>query len=291
MYGAILILAPVLSGMGLYFLFSGIWRLPTLAEERAAQRIKGMGTKKVDPADRLVLAIAKPISKIIFLEPFTERRLAATLRAAEMDYSPQMYIGISIAGALPLLLLAVPAYFLMPPVIIIILIVAVLQIMNHYDKAAKAAKRHRDAIENELPRFIRQISEQLMRARDIRSILDSYRKTAGPSLANQLRVTIADIDSGNLAIALERLDVRVGSPLLSNIIRGLLGVLRGDATLVYFEQLSRDFKQIEISRLKKEAGKRPGVIRRYSMLMLGCFLALFFVVFAIQIIEKLTVMF
>jgi Flp pilus assembly protein TadB len=291
MYGVIIILAPLLFATGLYYLLSGVLKLPTAAEERAAIKIRGMGIEKTDPADRLVLAFAKPISKIVSLEPFTQRRLAATLRAAEIGYTPEMYIAISIASSFPVLLLAVPAYVFMPPVIVIVLIATGLQITHNYDRAARAAKRNRDAIEDELPRFMCQITEQLTRSRDIRGILNSYRRTAGPPLAKQLRITVADMDSGSMDKALERFDARVGSPLLSNIVRGLLGVLRGDTGLPYFEQLSRDFRQIEISRLKKEAGTRPGVIRRYSMLMLGCFLAMFFVIFAVQIVEKLSNMF
>jgi pilus assembly protein TadC len=284
--------AAVLFAAGVYVLLLYVLRMPTFAEEQAARKIRRMGAgKKADPIDRLVLFLAKPLSKMVFLEPFSERRLAATLTAAGIDFTPRMYVGVSIASALPVLLLAIPAYFLMPAAIVLVVIATALQVFHHYERAAKAAKMRRDAIEDELPRFVRQISEQLKRSRDIHTIFESYRRSAGPLLGGQIDIALADMKSGGMERALERFDVRVGSPLLSNVVRGLLGALRGDTGLVYFEQLARDFKQIELSRLKREAQKRPGRIRRYSLLMLCCFLALFFVVFAIQIVAKLSEMF
>jgi Flp pilus assembly protein TadB len=284
--------AAALFAAGVYVLLLYALKMPTFAEERAAKKIREMGAgQRADPVDRLVLLLAKPISKAVFLEPFSERRLAATLAAAGIDFTPRQYIGVSIASALPVLLLAIPAYFLMPAAIVLVVIATMLQVVHYYDRAAKAAKKRRDQVEDELPRFVRQIAEQLKRSRDIYTIFESYRRTAGPLLGGQIDIVLADMKSGGMERALERFDVRVGSPLLSNVARGLLGVLRGDTGLVYFEQLARDFKQIEISRLKKEAQKRPARIRRYSLLMLCCFLALFFVVFAIQIIAKLSVMF
>ena len=52
--------------------------------------------------------------------------------------------------------------------------------------------------------------------------------------------------------------------MLSDIIKGLIAVIRGDNSTIYFQMLSHDFKQLEIQRLKQESVKRPGKIRKYS---------------------------
>jgi Flp pilus assembly protein TadB len=182
-YEMLTLAAAALCAAGTYFLLLYVLKLPTFAEERAIRKLHEMDAgKKADPIDRLVLAAARPISKLVLLEPFTERRLAAALTAAGMDFTPQMYVGASIASALPVLLLAIPAYFLMPAAIVLVVIATVLQVVHHYDRAAKAAKRRRDQIEDELPRFVRQIAEQLKRSRDIYTIFESYRRSAGPFL-------------------------------------------------------------------------------------------------------------
>lgn len=50
---------------------------------------------------------------------------------------------------------------------------------------------------------------------------------------------------------------RIGSTVLSDIVRGLIGTLRGDDQQMYFRMLAFDMRQMEQSNLKKEAAKRP----------------------------------
>lgn len=84
--------------------------------------------------------------------------------------------------------------------------------------------------------------------------------------------------SGNLESALTRFETRIGSSMLSDVIRGLIGTIRGDNNIVYFQMLSHDFKQLELQRLKAEVMKRPAKIKKYSMMMLGCFVMMYLVV-------------
>ena len=57
--------------------------------------------------------------------------------------------------------------------------------------------------------------------------------------------------SGSYEAALTRFEARFNSPLLSDIVRGLIGVLRGDNGVHYFQMLSHDMKQLELQRLKQ----------------------------------------
>ena len=66
--------------------------------------------------------------------------------------------------------------------------------------------------------------------RDVLYILDSYRDNAGEDMKQELAITAADMRSGNYEAALTRLESRVGSSMLSDVTRGLIGVLRGDET-------------------------------------------------------------
>jgi tight adherence protein C len=43
--------------------------------------------------------------------------------------------------------------------------------------------------------------------------------------------------------------------MLSDITRGLIGVLRGDDGGMYFQMLAHDMKQLELQRLKAQAMK------------------------------------
>ena len=88
----------------------------------------------------------------------------------------------------------------------------------------------------------------------------------------ELGVLVADMRSSSYEAALTRFEARLNSPMLSDVVRGLIGVLRGDNSVVYFQMLAHDFKQLELQKLKSEAQKIPPKIRVFSFLMLMCFL-------------------
>ena len=99
--------------------------------------------------------------------------------------------------------------------------------------------------------------------------------------------TIADMKTGNYENALIRFETRIGSPMLSDVIRGLIGVLRGDDQRMYFKMITFDMRQIEQNNLKKEAAKRPKKIQRYSMMMLICIMIIYLVVLCTEVMSSL----
>mgnify|MGYP007098958406 CR=1 FL=1 len=52
--------------------------------------------------------------------------------------------------------------------------------------------------------------------------------------------------------ALTRMESRIGSTMLSDVVRGLISVKRGDNGIMYFQMLSMTFKQLELQKLKLE---------------------------------------
>ena len=73
----------------------------------------------------------------------------------------------------------------------------------------------------------------------------------------ELDIVCADMRSSSYEAALTRFEARLNSPQLSDVVRGLIGVLRGDDGAVYFQMLTHDFKQAELQRLKAKAAKNP----------------------------------
>ena len=114
-----------------------------------------------------------------------------------------------------------------------------------------------------------------------------YKKNAGEDFAKELDIVTADMRSSSYEAALTRFESRLNSPMLSDITRGLIGVLRGDDGSMYFQMLSHDMKQLELQRLKAEAMKIPPKIRVFSFLMLMCFLMMYMVVIIFEIISSL----
>jgi len=112
------------------------------------------------------------------------------------------------------------------------------------------------------------LTQELHGSRDVLAILETYKKNTVGIFKRELEITIADMKSGNLESALTRFETRIGSSMLSDVIRGLVGTIRGDNNIVYFQMLSHDFKQLELQRLKAEVMKTPAKIKKYSMMML-----------------------
>ena len=100
----------------------------------------------------------------------------------------------------------------------------------------------------------------------------------------------ADMRSSSYEAALTRFEARLNSAQLSDIVRGLIGVLRGDDSAVYFQMIVHDFKQIEIQRLKTKAQKIPPKIRKYSFAMLMCFMITYIIIIGYEILKSMSSM-
>ena len=122
-------------------------------------------------------------------------------------------------------------------------------------------------------------------------MIENYKRNAGPSFARELDIVTADMRSSSYEAALTRFEARLNSPMLSDVVRGLVGVLRGDDSSVYFQMLAHDFKALELQRLKGQAQKIPPKIRIFSFIMLLCFLFTYLVIIAMEILNSLGGMF
>ncbi len=184
-------------------------------------------------------------------------------------------------------LLSVPFFMIMPLMGLLIVGLAVMVWFSTYYKAFDLVKKRRKLIEAELPRFAVSIQQGLATDRDVLKLLTSYRRIAGPHLGQELDTTVADMRTGNYENALLHFQNRVGSTMLSDIVRGLIGTLRGDDQQMYFKMLVFDMRQIEQNNLKKEAGKRPKQMQKYSMMMLFCILLIYVVVLSVEVVGSL----
>ena len=152
-------------------------------------------------------------------------------------------------------------------------------------KAEELVREKREQIEGELYRFVSTITQELKNSRDVLSMLEHYKENAGEMFQKELDIVCADMRSSSYEAALTRFEARLNSPQLSDVVRGLIGVLRGDDGAVYFQMLTHDFKQAELQRLKAKAAKI------FSFAMLLCFLATYFAIIGYEIIKSMGTLF
>ncbi len=277
--------------LGVFLILSDYLKIPKLKTSRAILSISKREKKRIKNLEVFILDLSSKFSKYIKLDDYKKRKLTATLKSADIKLSPETYISKAWIKAGLVLISIIPALFIFPILSPLILFLSIAVYFKEIRSADKILKARREEIEWELPRFVSTLTQELKASRDVLSMLETYKKSAGRGLKKELDITIADMKSGSYESALTRFETRLGCSSLSEVIRGLIGVLRGDNGVMYFQMLSHDLKQLEFQRLKTIAQKRPGKIRKYSFMMLGCFILMYLVVMAIEIIKSVDQMF
>lgn len=282
---AIIFFFVLLFAVGAYLVLADLLKLPTLATTRAVLTIGRIDKKRALNIEAIVFELSNRLAGLIRLDDYKRRKLEATLKSAGMKLTPETYIARAWVKAGLIALLIFPMLFIFPILCPVIIFLTVAVFFREQRAAREMVRQKREKLEYELPRFVSTIAQELKVSRDVLSILKAYQKNAGESFKQELEITVADMKSGNEETALTRLEARIGSAILSNVVRGLISVKRGDNGTVYFEMLSHDFKLLELQRLKLIAMKQPGKVRKYSFFLLGCFILMYLGVLGYEIMN------
>lgn len=278
-------------GVGIFLILEDCFRIPFLSTSKAANNLAKRHEHKTSSIDIWLKDLAIWISKKLRLNEYKRMQLQTDLQSAGIAMSPEMHIANSLVKSMLIGLMAVPVYFIFPLLTPLVIALAIMMYFKASKGVADKIKEKRRSIEYELPRFVAHIDKTLKHNRDVLYILDSYKTNAGAELKQELEITVADMRSGNYEAALTRLESRVGSSMLSDVTRGLIGVLRGDDTEVYWSSLALKFADYQRQLLKQEANKVPGKVKRLSMCLLFCFMLIYIVVIGMEIVNSLGLLF
>ncbi len=285
------LLAVCLFGTALYYLTCAFADVPTRKTSRMMLMAQRQGKRRENIFDVYAAKVSSKIAPYVRLDKMKRASLERTLKIAGNSLTPECYVAKAWVIAGTVALCAVPMAFLIPLMVPVLIGVAVALWFSTYYTAFDYVKKRRKRMEKEIPRFALSIGQSLENDRDVLKILTSYRRIAGKEFGAELDQTIADMKTGNYEQALLHFEARVDSPLLSDVTRGLIGVLRGDDQRMYFQMITFDMRQIEQNELKKEAAKRPRLIQRYSMMMLLCIIMIYMVVLCVEVFDSLGVFF
>ena len=287
----LLFLFGSLLAAGLFFVLLDLLRLPYLSTAKAMLNTTRAEKKAARSVEAYLMIWAVKLSKYIRMDEYRKHRLKNVLKASGMNMEPEVYQAYALVKTGAVSLVAIPAGLVFPLAVPVVVFLAVLVYFKETKKADEKLKVKRAAVESELPRFVANIEQELKASRDVLSIVENFKKNAGEAFGGELDILAADMRSSSYEAALTRFEARLNSPMLSDVTRGLIGVLRGDDSAVYFQMLAHDFKQLELQRLKSEAQKIPPKIRVFSFLMLMCFLFTYLAIIAFEIINSLGGMF
>lgn len=264
----LLIVFGILLAAGMFLLLANALKIPYLKTSKAVLNAGREDKKLSKTIEAIMLGIASKLAQFIPMDKYKRTRLESTLKSAGIKMTPETFTALALLKSLCIALLAIPCAFIFPLVIPFVIILAVAVYFRETGKADAKMREKREAIEQELPR----------------------KRHAGVHFAYELDVTCADMRSSSYEAALTRFEARIGSAQLSDVVRGLVSVIRGDDSAVYFKMLAHDFKLIELQRLKAQAQKIPPKIRVFSFGMLMLFLLTYLFVMGMQLIDSLGTM-
>lgn len=282
------LIACVLFGFAVYNLTCAFVDVPTAKTSKMmliARKQQGVKNEKL--LDVYITRIATFFGQFIRLDKIKRSKLQSVLTIAGVNISPEVYTMKAFVTSGLTILCSIPLFFMMPLFALVVIGLGITLWFSTYYTAFDFVRKRKKIIEAEIPRFALTITQNLENDRDVLKILTSYKNVAGKEFGKELDQTIADMKTGNYENALIRFEGRVGSTLLSDVVRGLVGTLRSDDQRMYFKMVCFDMRLIEKNNLKKEAAKRPPKIQRYSMMMLFCIIIIYGVVLCSEVLNSL----
>ncbi|MEG0853593.1 MAG: hypothetical protein RSF82_06955 [Angelakisella sp.] len=118
-------------------------------------------------------------------------------------------------------------------------------------------QRYQTAVEMDLPKLCSVINSRLNSTTNVQAILTSFLPIASPSMQEEIMLTLSDMKTGNQVVALMRMETRLSSPKVSDVVRGLISVLNGDDQTLYFQAKQHQFNNDYLAARRKEIQQRP----------------------------------
>lgn len=236
--------------------------------------IKSRGDSKISSLEVFVSLLAHKLLNYVKFDEIRMDRLQSSLDSLNMNMSADIYTAKSIIkGVLFALILSTWAIIL-PIFILPSCLLGYSIYSSSMKKIDKKIKERRLAIERELPQFAGTIRQCLSSTRSIVIIFESYQKICGPFLRSEIERTLNDIKMGSEERALKSLENRISSAKFSELVRGLISVLRGDDQRLYFEMLTHEYIRAENENVRKELLERPDKMNVYVGALLACMILL-----------------
>ncbi|HBG2405063.1 TPA: secretion protein F [Clostridioides difficile] len=281
----------ILISFGVYKILEGSLKLPSRVYSRALSQVLKIN-RKSQSLDDFVRDWAIKLSKFIKLNNYRREIMKSTLKSANIKLSPESYIASSIIKALIVFLVSIiPIAMIFPKLKALCLILSIYYFYTEITKANRIIKTKKMIIEYELPEFVYSITQELKCSRDVVSIIKNYKESANEEFRQELEITLADMTSGSYVEALRRFDSRIGIQSLTEIVRGLIGVITGNDEVIYFQTLGYKLEKFRYQKLEELIEKEAKEFDKYIGYMGLSFFICIFGVLGINLVDSLKTMF
>lgn len=236
----------------------------------AAQTLRKHMPRRLSQTEVVINFLTGLIQPRLDLDPIKRTRLAEELRSLNHDETPERFQARALARAI-FLSSALLALIPLSPLFGAAFFVSCWALYaSQGKKLQKEIQESKRRIERELPQFAGTIRQSLNSTHDVVAMLESYRKICGPTLREEIGRTLNDMKTGNAERALKAMESRVGSSELSQLTRGLIGVMRGDDQRMYFDMLTAQYRKAQDESVKQELLQRPEKLLPNMGVLFGC---------------------
>ena len=254
-------IAGALAAHGMYLLlsyfFPGVYR-----PARKVMRL--LAPKRLTRSQVMQNQIAEKIAPQLSLDPIKRAQMEMTLKNLGHTESPELFQARALAQSLYFAAMASVTLLISVPLGAGIMVFCGIWFYNRQSGSLERELiKKREQIEKELPQFSSTICQSLGSTRDIVAILSAYRRVCGPTLAQEIDKTLNDVVTGNAERAIHAFEMRIASPKLSQLTRGLLAVLRGEDQRQYFDILAAEFRKSQDEAIERELLERPHKLYPY----------------------------
>lgn len=272
---------------GLFLIFCDLFKVPTYKTSRAMIGTEKQNSTKESRINSMLDDLANWLATKIRLRDFKKAQIQANLDTARMTITPELYISRCVVKAAIVAILSVLVFPWFTFGGFVILLFSFVYYLYLVQELGLKVDAHRKAVEYELGQMVFTIQRSLQHGRNIIVMLQNYREICGPDMRQEMDITLADMLSGNHEQAVSRMEIRLGSAMVSDVCRGLISVIHGDDTAAYWVNLEQKFAEHQRNELRNKANKIPAKVSRLSMIMLFAFLALWLGVLLMQMGEAL----
>ncbi len=258
----------LLAALGIYTI--GVIACPGVYAPAAAA-LRKRAPKKISQMEVFIMTLAQKISPLLDLDPIKRARLQDELKSLGYNETPEMYHAMALSRGFIMSIFGIPLLAVSPVVGAVGVALVFWQVFSKQEKKLKIElEKRKKQIERELPQFAGTIRQSLNSTHDVIAIFESYRKICGASLKSEIDRTLNDMKTGNPERAIKALESRVNSAELSQLTRGLIGVMRGDDQRVYFDMLTDEYRQAQDAAVARELINRPAKLLPNMAMLFGC---------------------
>lgn len=288
---ALIVVICLVFGAGLYNFALILLNVPSKKTTKAIKAVAARNHPAAVSFKNTYNDISLFVSRFVHISDYKKKELADSLKIANISMTPELFTARALVKSAGIMLLSIPLFFIFPIFGFLMIVLGVLIYFREKQEVENCIKEKRRQIEFDLPRFVYAISQEVQMTHDVITILERHKDNFSSYFNEEIEITIADMRTGNYEAAITRFEGRIGSTNLSEVCRGLIEMIRGNDTHVYWETLAIRFSELQKQQLREIALKVPPKVHRLSFFLMMSMMAMYILVLGYELISNMGILF